>query len=348
MSIKKIILLNCGLLLVWAQALAAVNASANSTVNSTANSTAAINVNATEEYSTNVSAKPLPNTTKIDKIIAVVNSEIITQSEIDKKVKTLKLQFAASGIAAPSDEELHQQVLDKVIDDSLELQLAKRNNITIEDADVDQAIKMILKANKLDMSQLHEALAKDGMTMAQLREQLREQIVIQKVQQQAFGKEVAVDESEIQSILRNPPKRPSAIDEYHVIDYLVPIPDKASPAQLQAAKDTAVQVADKITNKQKIDSKTVTTNDLGFRTLPALPSIFATSLMKMSAGSVSEPLEAPNGYHVLRLVAVKEHAGNTKLTREQAQEIAYRQKVGERLNAWLKELRAGAYIKVSN
>lgn len=291
-----------------------------------------------------------------DKIIAVVNDEVITQSELNNHLAMIKHQMGPSGQSVPQDQELRSKVLDSLIAMTLQLQLAKKNNIQTTDKDVDNAIEMIAKGNNITVAQLKQSLPKSGMSMEAFRNQLKEQITIEKMQQMMFAREITVNDAEVAAIMANPPKPVSTVSAYHIIDVLIPIPDHATAQQSKAAEDAAQKLQDKLPGASdvaklikniSVNGQSVTSNDLGWRRLTDMPEIFAAEAVKLSVGQASRPIQAPNGFHVLKLVATQGGAQKVSLTKAQAEQMVFHRKMQEKVEAWVKELRATAYVKIN-
>lgn len=329
-------------------ALAAPKAVPQIAANATANTAVVANVSLPTLVT-------LPNTKGLDKILAVVNNDVITQSEVDTKLAAYKSELIRARMPMPPASELQQKILDNLIDITLQKQLAKRNNIKVTDDELAHAIKVITENNRITEDKLKQELQKEGITFAAFRDQIREQILLEKVEQQAFGGEITVTEADIAAAMRTPPKVDPRLQAYQVIDVLVPVPEHATAAQIKAAKDLATELMPRIAatikitaviSGEQVNGQEVKSVDLGMRRLDGLPEVFALAVMKMQIGEVSQPIEAPNGFHLLKVVDIKGGAAKAKMTREQAEQIAYHQKVSERLVSWIKEVRAGAYIKI--
>ena len=281
----------------------------------------------------------------LNKIVAIVNSDIITQNELEQRMAMLRRILPAN---SPT---LRQQALDNLIDNSLQLQLAQRNGIQVSNAELNSIIANIAHKNQVTVATMKKTLQEqEGISFAEYREQLREQILINKVVQQFLGKDITISNQEVQKILKNPPKQPGATTKYHVADILIALPEDTTPTQLQAIKVIANKMAQKLKLGADIEkliaenSKyNISNNDLGWRTSSELPELFAKEITKMRIKQTIGPLTAPNGLHFIQLLGKQENT--IKFTKEQAQEFLWQQKLSKRITPWLQELRAAAYIK---
>jgi len=280
---------------------------------------------------------------KLNKIVAVINGDVITQHEVDKKMAL--------------NHQTKQQALDDLIDSILEIKLAQTNNIQISDTEINSIIANIAKNNNLSVAQLEEELRKtQGLTMKEYKEQIHDQIIINKLEQQMFSKDVQISDQEIKQAMAEPIITGKSSPEplYHIIDILIETPDNASQAQLAVAKNTALKVSSKL--KHSSDEKTITAdlkepiqyNDLAMRKLKELPDLFIKYVKTMQIGQVTGPIQAPNGLHVLKLVEALGIQQKTILTKDQARELVFRKKLKEQAQKLIKELRQSTYIKIMN
>lgn len=280
---------------------------------------------------------------KLNKIAAIVNGDIITQYEVDKKMAI--------------NHQTKQQALDDLIDSILEIKLAQNNNIKISDIEINSIIANIAKNNNLSVAQLEEELRKtQGLTIKEYKEQLHDQIIVNKLEQQMFGKDIQISDKEIKQAMAEPIIIGQSSQEplYHVIDILIETPDNTAQAQLVSAKNTATKIISKL--KHSNDEKTITSNlkdpiqynDLSLRKLKELPDLFINHIKNMQIGQVTGPIQAPNGLHVLKLVEALGTQQKTTLTKDQARELVFRKKLKEHAQKLIKELRESAYIKITN
>ncbi|MBU0744141.1 MAG: peptidylprolyl isomerase [Gammaproteobacteria bacterium] len=293
----------------------------------------------------------------LDKIVAVVNSDVITQKELNKKMAFIQRIANAPGSSSSS---LRQKALDELIDVSLQLQLAKTNKIQITNAELDGVIANIAKNNGLTVAQLKVMIPeKEGVSFNEFRNLIREQGTISRLQQQFLGRELVVTEKEINEVLRNPPKMDRTPAHYHVTDILFEIPDDATKDQRAVIAEVANKMAVRLRkgasaesvvadSQQNLKGQVVQNNDLGWRKADDFPELFAKEVVKMKANDVVGPLNAPNGVHLLKMLEIQGAASQTgKLKKDQASEIVYYHKLAKKLKPWLQELRDKAYIKIS-
>jgi peptidyl-prolyl cis-trans isomerase SurA len=285
-------------------------------------------------------------TESLDKIVAIVNDDVITQKEVQNRMNLIKQQFAATG-NLPADNQLQQQVLDQLIDNELQLQVAKKHQITVSDSELDAAIQEIAERNHLSVEQLKQKLIADHVAYADYRKQISEEILISKVARHAVNTNISVSDEEIAKFMRENTADPAS-REYHILDLVVPLPDQATPQQIQQAQKTALQIIPKLRTSTDLGKTVQTYNlqqqDLDWRSISQLPAIFVAVVPKMQSGEVSQPIQAPNGWHIVKILATRNL--QPKISVDQAREALYHKKLAESLKQWLQQLKTQSYIKI--
>lgn len=250
----------------------------------------------------------------LDKIVAIVNDNAITQSQLNQQITLYRqqLQFAHAPIPAPAI--LRKQALQNMIDTQLQIQLAKKENITVDDASVTQAITRIAQQNGLTLAQLQSKVAQQGMNYDKYKKEIKKQMIISDLQQREVAPQVVISEQAVTDFLQQHGKQLLAAQSaapatqssqpalYHVIDIIVPIPDSPTPQQEADALQQAKGILTKLRSGATIS---VQSSDLGWRTFKDLPDIFEPVVKNMQPGTISEPIRAPNGYHMVQLAGVR-------------------------------------------
>lgn len=305
-----------------------------------------------------------------DKVVAIVNDHVITQSEVDTRCVALQQHLMQASVALSGKRGICKKVLQELIDMELQLQTAKRNNIQVSEQIIDQEIADIASRNHITVTQLQAELQKQGIKYQDFRKQMRNNILLNKVEQAAVSKKIVISDEEVASVLRSPPTAfissmqsslQAQTQEYNAVDVLIPVKEQATASEIAAAKSVAQNVVAKLRQGKEIaevlkdpsfTDKTLplVSNDLGWRHLPELPNIFIASVAKLKPQEVAAPIIAPNGIHVIKLLAVRGGDGGThqatKITADIARAWLYREKFQQALQPWLKQLRATAYIKI--
>lgn len=286
----------------------------------------------------------------LDNIVAVVNSDVITQSELDQHLAQIRQQIQASHAPIPDFTKLRKQVLDQMIDQKLAMQIAKRNKVVVTDAQVDAAVSKIAAENHLTVDQLKTILGQQGIKFPEYKKQIHEQMVMSTISQHVVGNSIVVTDEEVKNFMR---QHPNTNMQYHVADILIALPEKPTPDQLAAARNQANTIltqARRGANFQQLAAanssakEAVQGGDLGWRTAAELPDVFVAAVTKMKINEVAGPIQAPNGLHLIKLLA--ERGSGPSLSAPQVKQLLIQRQVNEKMQVWLKSLRASAYVKI--
>ncbi len=295
----------------------------------------------------------------LDSIAAVVNDGVITQSELNQTIDTLKKQMQASNNALPPADVIHKQVLDQLITKKLQLQLADQMNIHVSDTDVDKAIGTIAENNHISTKELYQKVNEQGLTTADYRKEIHDQMVMQQVQQQAVGSKIMINPQEVDEFMRSKTWQSFNTKEYHLEDILIALPDTPSSQDVTAAKNRADEIANKIRHgglnfhdaaaAESGDKNALQGGDLGWRKLPEIPSAFASQLVHMQANEILGPVQTSNGFHIVHLAGIRSATG--KMTadqqRTQVQQLIFQRKMEENLQTWVAKMRSEAFINTN-
>lgn len=282
---------------------------------------------------------------KLDRIIAIVNDEVITQSEYDRRMEAMKMLGKTS----------KKEVIDSLIDDSIKLQLAKKVKFTVDDETLNKSIQGIAEGNHVTVDQLYSYIEQQGFSKESYREMIRKQITIARVMQQQFGGRVHLTKAEIekfQAKLASEAKVANAGSEYDVRNILVPVSETAKPADIQAAKLKAQHIYEELKVGKSLeqiaaDYPMVSQNNLGWRKPQELPELFLTHLQTMKPKDISQPFQAPNGFQILILNDKRvEPAAAQAISFKQAEQILYQKKLIEAYKPWMEKARKDSFIKI--
>jgi peptidyl-prolyl cis-trans isomerase SurA len=252
---------------------------------------------------------------QLDRVVAVINDGVVTQSEFDAQLVMWHKQMDAKKGPKPSEQVLQKQVLNQLIDEALQLQMAGHHGLTVDNAELDDTIDNIAKNNHLSLSAFREALTREGFTFDEYREHLRKEMLITRVQQQAVGRDVMISSEQVEDYLRTSLASEKAMQVYHVEHLVVPLVDEPTPEQVKKAELKARAVLKKIKPEQELNQVAMAEataeyalegGDLGERHLAELPDIFSKRVRSMSVGEVAGPLRTENGFQLLRLVSVSQ------------------------------------------
>lgn len=248
--------------------------------------------------------------TLLDKVIAVVDDDIVLQSELDQRMATIYTQIQQSGTKAPPQDILLQQVLDRLISERLQLNIGYNAGIRIGDEELNQAMARIASSNKLTMEEYIAQIHAQGSTVAVVREQIRNEITIMRVQQGKVMRRIRISEQELDNFLNSEEGRFLTSPDVNVGQILLAVPSGTSledtDAILARANELQAQAAGGTDFRQlaianSADQSALQGGDLGWRKMAQLPGVFIDAVEQMDIGQVSDPIRSGAGYHLLKL-----------------------------------------------
>jgi peptidyl-prolyl cis-trans isomerase SurA len=244
----------------------------------------------------------------LDRIVAVVNEDVITDTELAARMVQLKRQLALEKIKLPPDEILRRQLLERMIVERLQLQLAERAGIRVSDGDVERTIETIARNNKLSPADFQKTMIREGLDPQAHAAEVRTQLVIRHLVDREIGSKVHVNQSEVASFLEANPHGGDA--EYNLSHIFMPLPESASPETIQTARKRAEDVRNQIKDGASFEQLAVSHSQgegalsggsLGWKKTGQLPELFVAALKNLGDGEVSGVLRGPNGFHILKL-----------------------------------------------
>ena len=245
----------------------------------------------------------------VDRIVAVVNKEVITFSELSAAVASAERQLRRQGTPMPERGVLERQMLERLILDKAQLQMARDRGIRVDELQLDRAVQRIAENNNMTLADFRRALERDRIPWEAWREDLREQILLTRLREREVDEKIQVNDTEIDLFLEEMKARPERA-EYNASHILVRIPEQATPERIQEARSRALQAATEARAGADFGRLAASYSDapdaleggvLGWRTGERMPEMFAATLARMKPGEVSEPLRSAAGFHVLKL-----------------------------------------------
>ena len=253
----------------------------------------------------------------LDRIVAVVNNEVITRADLAKRTQIAVAQLKSQGTPLPPPDVLERRVLERLISNSVQLQLAKETGLRVDDTELDRAIQRIATENKLDVTSLRAAVERDGIPFDRFREDIRGEIVMARLREREVDNKIVVTESEIDNYIKTQQTKTEGGEEYNLSHILVTVPENASPEQIQARRARVDQAIEQLKSGADFRQVAASFSDapdalqggaIGWRDAARLPSLFVDAVKTMAPGAVSAPLRSANGFHILRL---NERRGST-------------------------------------
>ena len=247
---------------------------------------------------------------KMDRIIAIVDQGVITEKELIDRTQSVKTQLEKQGTALPPENILEKQVLERLIADSLQLQLAAQTGVKVDDTQLDKTIERIAAQNKMSVDEFKVVLEKDGIAMRKFREDIRSEITISRLREREVENKLNISEGEIDNYLTTQANRGEEQDEFEISHILIRTPEDASPEDLQKAKSKTEQALKKLADGASFEQVSAGFSDasnaleggsMGWKTGAQLPALFLEVLKPLQAGEVSKPVRSPNGFHILKV-----------------------------------------------
>lgn len=246
----------------------------------------------------------------LDEIVAIVDDNIILRSELDERMQQVRANIAQSGQDIP-EERIRREVMDIMILENLQLQMAERVGLRISDEQLSAAMARIAGQNNLSLDQFRKALNESGTSYNVAREQIRREMLLQQVQRGNVNQRIQITDQEIANYLESDEGRKRTAPEYHFAHILVTTPSDATPSTVERARQQADKIFQTLQKGGDIDpllkADNVQPSDLGWRKQPDLPSLFADQASMVQDGEVLSPLKSASGFHVIKLIESRGH-----------------------------------------
>ena len=268
----------------------------------------------------------------LDRIVAVINDDVIMRSELAEKIRGVTAQMQEQNIPLPPLDILEKQVLDRLIMTRLQIQMAQNTGIRVDDETLNRTISNIARENELNLNQFREILEQDGYGYETFRKEIRDEILISRLQQRQVDNRVIVTDREIDNYLSNQEHQGETDIEFHIAHILVAIPEGASTRQVTLARETAEKALGELQAGADFASMAATYSDgqqaldggdLGWRKAGQVPTLFADFISDMEVGGLSDIIKSPSGYHIIKLLD-KRSSEQVVVTQTRARHILVR------------------------
>lgn len=246
----------------------------------------------------------------VNRIVVVVNDDVITSQEVDERLHNIQRRLQAQGTALPKEEDLRKQLLERMIVDRAQLQLAKESGFKVDDVLLDRSMLRLAEQNKLSLQEFRNQIERDGTSYASFREEVREDILIQRIREREVDSKIQVSELEVDNYLLAEEQAPKIKQELNLAQILVRIPENASPEiiakQLAKAEDIQKKILAgedfaKLSATYSDAPEALKGGDVGWREQDKLPKIFVDAISKIKVGEASEIVRSANGFHIVKL-----------------------------------------------
>ncbi len=260
---------------------------------------------------------------ELNRVVAVVNDDVITLLELERRVRTIEKQLLQSNTPLPPHQVLQKQVLERLIVEQLQLARAKMSGIRVNDEALNKVISNIAAKNNLSLEQFRTVLEGDGIDFAGFREQIRDEVIITRLRTRLVNNRVSISEQEIDAYLATRGDTGDKNVQYRLSHILVAVPEAASPEQVQAARARAQKILERLKEGGDFTQMAISESDgqqalkggdLGWRRSEELPTLFADSVVNMAPGELSPLIRSTSGFHILKVE--QKRGGERHITRQ--------------------------------
>ena len=262
------------------------------------------------------SAPPQNRVVNVDRVVAVVNDEAITQYDLDDAKRIVLQQLKQQNVQPPAQDVLDKQVLERMMTERSLLQFAKENGVRVDDTMIERAILRIAQENKLSAEDFRKALAKENIDYPRYREDVRHELTVQRLREREVDSKITVSDAEVGQYLATLKSQSSGDAEYKLAHILVMVPEQASAEQIDAKKRRAEDALRALKNGADFAqvaagfseaSDALGGGNLGWRSGARLPTVFADEVRAMQVGQISAITRSAAGFHIVKLLDKRSH-----------------------------------------
>jgi peptidyl-prolyl cis-trans isomerase SurA len=281
--------------------------------------TALISVLLSTAHGQDKSPKAARQPVLVDAIVAVVNTDVITMKELNDRMQIIEQRMRRQNMQVPPRDVLQKQLLERLIVNRAQMQLARDIGVRVDDVMLDRAVARIAEQNNVTVQTLRDQLERDGVSFARFREEIREEITLQRVREREVDNKLQISESEIDNFLSSTASRNvETQQELNISQILVRVPENASAQQVADRKKRAEQAVEQLKSGGEFAKvaasfsdagDALTGGELGWRSPSRLPQLFVEAVDKLSDGQIAPIVRSANGFHVLKLVGRRSVGG---------------------------------------
>jgi len=251
---------------------------------------------------------------EIDRIVAIVEDEVITRRQLQQEIQRIRDEFKLQGRQLPPTENIAPQVLELLINQSILLQQAKQRGVAISDSQLNRALEKLAANNRMSLSQFRRALIENGIDYRKFRDKIRREMMVNTIKRSYARQNVEISDQEVDDYLRRTADQ-NENREYHLAHILVALPDGASSEQVGKARRLAEELVERARNgedfgelarRHSASGTALEGGDLGWRKHAEIPSLFSDLVPTMKPGQISDPIRAAGGFHIVKLVDLRD------------------------------------------
>jgi peptidyl-prolyl cis-trans isomerase SurA len=250
----------------------------------------------------------------LDRIVAVVNKEVITQYELSERISRVQKELQRRGTSSVERSEIEHQVLDRLIFEKVQLQFARETGMRVDDLELDRTVSRVAENNKLSLTEFRQKLESDAIPFDRFREDLRNEILLSRLRDREVNSKLTVSEGEIENLILEEGEKKGVGTEYNLAHLLVRVPEQATPAQVEARRARAAEALKRLKDGVDFAQVAATYSDapdalqggvIGWRARQRLPELFVENLSALQPGGVSGVFRSPAGFHVIKLLELR-------------------------------------------
>ena len=247
----------------------------------------------------------------LDYVVAIVDDDVVLATELVSRLASVRKQMLAAKMPIPPDDVLFNQMLERLIMEDIQIQMGSRAGVRIDDETLTNAVEGIAKQNKMDLAQFTQALANDGMSYGEFRDEVRRELIVQRVQRNRVNSRVYLSDEEIDAFLASPLGKRTLSDEYRVGHILLAVSADAQSGAVAQAEKEANSIYEQLQGgadfremaiAHSSDSRALEGGDLGWRKAGELPSLFAEQVFALQVGQTAPPIRSGSGFHIVQLL----------------------------------------------
>lgn len=250
----------------------------------------------------------------LDTIVAVVEDDVILERELQREVAVIEQRIQQSNATLPPSYVLRKQVLEKMVVDKLQRQLAEKAGITVSEEMLNSSAADIAQRNNMDLEQFRTELEGQGMSYQSFLDNMRNEIIINQLRGREIGGRIKVTDREVEHYIETQDKIGEESTQFHLGHILIAVKEGASSAEIQKAMSKADDLVKKLREGQDFsqtaisdsdDANALKGGDLGWRTSSEIPTLFVNEVHQMKQGDISEPIRSPSGFHIIKMLELK-------------------------------------------
>ncbi|WP_374568678.1 peptidylprolyl isomerase [Ideonella sp.] len=268
-----------------------------------------------------------------DYIVAIVNNELVTQVEVDQRMNRIKLDAIRNGTRLPADDELRKQVLNALIEERVIVTYARDSGMKVDDPELDRAVANVAAANKLTLDKLQERLKIEGIDYTRFRNNLRDQMLAERVREREVVSRIKITDAEIDNVIASRKSQAAGAAELNIAQILVTVPEGADAGVVAQRREKIMAALARVRGGEPFElvAKSVSEDgnkdkggEIGAKPADRLPDLFVDAVKPLAVGAVTaEPLRSGAGFHILKLLS-RSDAGGVSVTQTRARHILLR------------------------